>query len=88
MTGPGMCVEVRLAEPFWRTAGVRRLTLELGDGSRVADVLAALGARYPALGRELAEDPPLVFVGDDEARAETRLAAGSTVHLVWPVAGG
>ncbi len=88
MTGAAIRVQVRLAEPFWRMAGVRRLELELEEGACVADVLAALGARYPRLGHEMEEDPPQVFVGEAEARADTEVKAGALVHLVWPVAGG
>jgi molybdopterin converting factor small subunit len=83
-----MWIEVRLAEPFWRAVGERRLAVELAAGTRVADMLRQLGEYYPDLNRELAEAPPLIFIGDDEGDAETVLTDGAQVHLVWPIAGG
>ena len=83
-----MNVHVRLAEPFWRTVGQRNLDVELAGGARVADLLAALLAQYPALAQEFAEAVPLIFVDEDEATGETALADGRTIHLVWPIAGG
>ena len=83
-----MNIHVRLAEPFWRVVGQRNLDVELTAGSRMADLLAALLAQYPALAQEFADAPPLLFVGEDEADEETALADGRHVHLVWPIAGG
>ncbi|MFQ5433879.1 MAG: MoaD/ThiS family protein [Anaerolineae bacterium] len=83
-----MLVHVRLAEPFWRAVGERRIAVELVDGARVGDLLDQLCARYPALSRELEEAAPLIFVGEKEAEAGTILTEGSHVHLVWPIAGG
>jgi molybdopterin converting factor small subunit len=83
-----MRVYVRLAEPFWRAAGQRDLTLELENESRVAGLLARLLEAYPDLEREMYEAPPNIFVGEQEARPDTPLANGDRVYLVWPVAGG
>jgi len=83
-----MQISVRLAEPFWRSIGRRRLEIELQEGARLSDLLALLRQRYPALEREFAEAPPHVFLGEQEVAAETVLQDGCLLHLVWPVAGG
>ena len=83
-----MQVFVRLAEPFWRAAGQRDLTLELEKESRVAGLLARLLEAYPDLEQELSEAPANIFVGEQEAGPDTALAEGDRVYLVWPVAGG
>ncbi|MCP5094800.1 MAG: MoaD/ThiS family protein [Chloroflexi bacterium] len=83
-----MLVHVRLAEPFWRAVGQRRITVELALGARVADLLAQLCAKHPTLSQEIEEAPPLIFIGDDDGEMETVLTEGAQVHLVWPIAGG
>lgn len=83
-----MQVQVRLAEPFWRVVGDRRISVELADGACVSELLDQLGRQYPDLVREFDEAPPLIFVGDDEGEADTILSEGAHVHLVWPIAGG
>ena len=83
-----MQVHVRLAEPFWRAVGQRRLQMEVGLNARVSDLLALLCSQFPALETELAEASPHIFVGDAEASMDTGLKEGDNVHLVWPIAGG
>lgn len=85
-----MKVTVRLGEPFWRAINVRAVELSLPDGACVADALAALGAGYPALAPDLRGDEahPAIFLDEEEARPETRLAEGAKIHVVWPVSGG
>lgn len=83
-----MRIHVRLAEPFWRTVGQRELSLELKERAQVTDLLALLRQRYPALGREMDEIIPHIFIGEEEASPQTPLTEGARVHLVWPVAGG
>jgi len=83
-----MQVQVRLAEPFWRAVGQRNLTVDLVADGRVADLIALLCELYPDLTQELAEAPPHIFVGDEEAESDTPLSENCQVHLVWAVAGG
>lgn len=85
-----MIAEVRLGEPFWRAIGVREVRLTLCEGATVADALAALVERYPALARDLrgGEAAPALFVGDEMAAPESRLTDGAQLHIVWPVSGG
>ncbi len=54
----------------------------------MADLLDSFCLQFPALEQELADAPPLVFVGDEEATVNTSLTEGSSVHLVWALAGG
>ena len=85
-----MRVTVRLGEPFWRAAGQREAIVALGDGATVAQAIAALAMRYPSLAPELNSDEikPALFVNYEEARLESPLAEGATLHIVWPVSGG
>jgi molybdopterin converting factor small subunit len=83
-----MKINVRLAEPFWRSVGQRDLTLEVDEGARVSDVVERLCILYPSLGKELAENPPLLFVDEHEVTPENLLVDGNRVYLMWPVAGG
>jgi molybdopterin synthase catalytic subunit len=74
-------VTVRLFAMLRERAGARELQLELPEGARVADALAALGP--------LAEGLPLVmavnreYAGDDHV-----LDAGDELALIPPVSGG
>jgi molybdopterin converting factor small subunit len=83
-----MKVYVRLGEPFWRVVGERNLALELPDGAAVADLLALLRQRYPALVGEMEEAPPQVIVGDNDVDTAAPLPDGASVYLLWPIAGG
>lgn len=89
-----MIVFVRLGEPFWRVVGERNLAVELPDGASVADLLAWLKRRYPALVGEMEEAPPQLMVdddavaGDDHARMAVPLVDGASIYLLWPIAGG
>ena len=64
------------------------------DGATVADVVAALDARWPGLADRLLEPGPAirehinVFVDGDRATLDTPVAAGATVHVIPAVAGG
>jgi molybdopterin converting factor small subunit len=83
-----MRVQVRLTEPFWRSVGKRVLEIEVEENALVGDLMRLLTKTYPELGREFAEAAPMVFVGEEEAAAESLLEEGQLVHLVWPIAGG
>ena len=83
-----MRIHIRLAEPFWRTVGKRKLSLELTKGACVKELMAELRERYPDLTKEMEEIPPVIFVGEEEASDETCLEDDDHVHLVWPIAGG
>jgi len=83
-----MRIHIRLAEPFWRTVGKREFSLELTKGACVKDLISELRERYPDLTIEMEETPPVIFVGEEEARHDTRLEDDDHVHLVWPIAGG
>lgn len=52
------------------------------------DLISELRERYPDLSIEMEEIPPVIFVGEEEARDETRLEDDDHVYLVWPIAGG
>lgn len=83
-----MRINVRLTEPFQMAVGQRKLSLELTEDTRVGDLMALLRKRYPGLSEDFDEMPPLIFVDDEEAGAETALEDGSQVYFIWAVAGG
>jgi molybdopterin synthase catalytic subunit len=67
-------------------AGRDRASLELPDGSRVTDVLEAIGREYPGL---MALRPHLAVAVDGQlAESEAVLRAGAEVALLPPVSGG
>src|SRR5918992_839384 len=80
-----MVVSVRLFAGLRERAGADRLEVELPDGARVADVLAAMaGTPVGALGpREC-----VVAVNREYAGADEPVRAGDEVALVPPVSGG
>ena len=67
-------------------AGRARLTLELPDGSRVADALAVIERDHPSL----ASLRPHLAVAVDQrlVRADASLANGAELALLPPVSGG
>jgi molybdopterin synthase catalytic subunit len=74
-------VTVRLFAMLRERAGARELKLELPDGARVGDALAALEG--------LANGLPLVMaVNREYAAAETPLDPGDELALIPPVSGG
>src|ERR687888_2260534 len=76
-----MIVRVRLFAMLRERAGRDELELELPDGARVADALAAVD--------DLAAGLPLVLaVNREYARAEAPLHAGDELALIPPVSGG
>lgn len=76
-----MIVHVRLFAGLRERAGSAVLELDLPDGARVADALAACG--------ELTAGVPVVLaVNRDYAAPEAVLAAGDELALIPPVSGG
>jgi len=76
-----MQVTVRLFAQLRERAGRRELELDLPDGARVADALAAVS--------DLAAGLPLVMaVNREYAAADHPLAAGDELALIPPVSGG
>lgn len=66
--------------------GAPRLVLELGEGATVADAVAALAERHPALGSAAGS---LRFAVDEEfVDAGHALRSGNTLALIPPVSGG
>jgi molybdopterin converting factor subunit 1 len=76
-----MVVRIRLFAGLRERAGRDELELELPDGARVADALAAV--------EELAGGLPLVLaVNREYAASEDRLSPGDELALIPPVSGG
>ena len=76
-----MIVRVRLFAQLRERAGSRELSLELPEGARVRDALAAVS--------ELAEGLPLVMaVNREYADEDAPLSAGDELALIPPVSGG
>jgi len=74
-------VTVRLFAMLRERAGASELEIELPDGARVRDALAALGG--------LADGMPLVMaVNREYAREDAPLGPGDEVALIPPVSGG
>jgi molybdopterin converting factor small subunit len=81
-----MQVTVRLSHDLARMAGMARIPVTLDAGATVADLVAALGTRFPALAPGLAAAVPVVD-GRHTGRQEP-LAAGQEIALLTPVGGG
>src|ERR671938_58443 len=76
-----MRIRVRLYAGLRERAGRDELELDLPEGARVADALAAV--------EELARGVPLVMaVNREYARPETPLSPGDELAFVPPVSGG
>lgn len=94
-----MKVQVRLAETLRPHAeGAKVVELSVDDGATVADVLDALDAIHPAVGRRVRDETGTqrrhvnVFVGPDNVRDLAGLAsvvpAGAEVSVLPAVSGG
>jgi molybdopterin synthase sulfur carrier subunit len=81
-----MRVRVRLGAGLSRFADAPLLSVELAEGARVADLLAALESEQPGLAPALPSALP-VLAGEHVER-EQSLRAGDEVALLIPVAGG
>ena len=80
-----MLVSVRLFAGLRERAGTDRLEVELPDGARVADVLAAMAATPVG---ELRPRECVVAVNREYAAADAPVSAGDEIALVPPVSGG
>jgi molybdopterin converting factor subunit 1 len=80
-----MTVRVLLFASYADAVGKNELTLELDDGSLVADVVTRV--REMAGGRAL-PPAPLLAVNAAYAPASTVVRAGDEVAIIPPVAGG
>jgi len=85
-----MLITVRLGEPFWREVNEKQLTVEMPPNSTVADLLFALGERFPALRPclEQADPSPTVFQGEDWVSPDSLLTGDAQLMIVWALAGG
>ena len=79
-------VQVKLFAVLRERAGVAEMALELPEGAVVADAVAAVSARFPALIPLLASTAAAVNLA--RALPNQRLAAGDEVALLPPVSGG
>jgi molybdopterin synthase catalytic subunit len=82
-----MTIRVRLFAMLRERAGRDAIELELGDGSTVADALAALRDGTP-LGDALERMPVRAAVNREYVSTETPLASGDELALIPPVSGG
>jgi molybdopterin converting factor subunit 1 len=80
-----MQVSVRLFAGLRERAGADRIEVELPDGARVADVLAAMAGTPVG---ELRPRECVVAVNREYAAADSPVQAGDEVALVPPVSGG
>ena len=80
-----MVVSVRLFAGLRERAGTDRLDIELPDGARVADVLAAMAGTPVG---ELRPRECVVAVNREYASADSPVSAGDEIALVPPVSGG
>jgi molybdopterin converting factor subunit 1 len=79
-------LRVRLFASFREAVGTTKLDWEAPGGSTVADVLADIRARYPALGP--AADKAMVAVNQEYVTASLVLNDGDEIALIPPVSGG
>lgn len=66
--------------------GKSETELTLADGTRAGDVWSAMRQQYAQLAGY--EQPPLIAVNEDYARADTPLHDGDELAFIPPVAGG
>lgn len=94
-----MIVHVTLPRALAEFAeGQRRLDVEVAGDAVLGDVVTALAARYPALGRRIVDETGAlrrfanVYVGAEECRRlqglATPVTAGVEVSVIGSIAGG
>lgn len=80
-----MSVTVLLFASYADALGTSRLSLDVGEGATVSDVLGRLRERA---GAHALPPKPLVAVNEEFASTDHALRAGDTVAIIPPVAGG
>jgi molybdopterin converting factor subunit 1 len=80
-----MTVTVRFFASYADSLGLRSMSLEIGNGGTVADVMRAVSA-LP--GASTLPPSPLIAVNHQYARQTDVLSEGDEVALIPPVAGG
>ena len=80
-----MTVTVRLFASYAESLGKTELSLDLGAGATVADVVKAI-AEMP--GADRLPPAPLVAVNCSYAAATTHVSDGDEIAFIPPVAGG
>jgi molybdopterin converting factor subunit 1 len=80
-----MTVTVRLFASYAESLGKSELSLDLGAGATVADVVKAV-SQMPGANR--LPPAPLVAVNCTYAQASTNLSDGDEIAFIPPVAGG
>jgi molybdopterin synthase catalytic subunit len=83
---PTMTIVVLLFAQARERAGTSRTSLELPEGSRVSDALAALEARHPGLAA--LREHLAVAVDQRLVRGDATIAPGAELALLPPVSGG
>ena len=83
-----MIVRVRYLAQLRHAAGRSGEEVEIEDGSTVVGLLSRLAEARPELRAVLQSPTLLVFVGDEQARADRLLRAGDEIILMTPIAGG
>lgn len=64
------------------------MEIEVGEKSRVRDVLDAVLARAPGRGAGALPESPLVAVNEEYATLDSLVSANDEVAIIPPVAGG
>ncbi len=81
-----MFVRTRLFAAFREAAGQREVTLELPAGARVADAMAEVRRRWPAIGPTLGQ--AMLAVNHEYVGPDLQLHDGDELALIPPVSGG
>jgi len=83
-----MQVQVRLFASYREAAGIGELWLDLAEGATVADAIAAVARRHPAILPPGGDRPLLAARNREYVPRDTALAEGDEVALIPPVSGG
>lgn len=81
-----MQINIRLGPGLAQHASSPRLQATVAENATVADVVAYLGERYPALEQPLTRAIPVV--SGRHVTPSERLQEGQEVSLLFPIAGG
>jgi len=81
-----MNVNVEYTAQLRLRTGTSSESIELNDGARVEDLIAAVGGRHDI--QDFLPGSLLCFVGGSQAEADQSLSDGDQVTLVTPISGG